>query len=76
MSEKNYFVGDRFSRLGGVYNGEKYILAECRADEVVLISLKTGDRWTDPVKVKNSIKMTELDYIEFTGDLPFEKVSK
>jgi len=46
---------------------EYYIVANSDINEVVLICLTDGQRWADPIKVKDVNAITRQEAIELTG---------
>jgi hypothetical protein len=56
--EPDVSVGTYYQSVG---SGEVYLLAQVDAGKVALISLDTGNRWRDPVRVKNAHAITEAE---------------
>jgi hypothetical protein len=54
-------VSQEFNR-----NGEKYVLAQVDAYMVALIGLNDGNRWADPVKVKDTRSVNEWEWAEIS----------
>ncbi|MFP4017787.1 MAG: hypothetical protein ACLFUH_00915 [Bacteroidales bacterium] len=68
---KNLIKEEYTPKLGDVffYGDRKYILAQTNDNTIALIGLHNGNRWNEPVKVKNNNNLTreELKKI-FTDD--------
>lgn len=64
--EYKYRVGDRFLRSGSI----EYMLTQVENDKVTLVGLETGNRWTNPIKVKLSDdrRITEEDLKRLSGN--------
>lgn len=59
---KTYKIGQRFkSRYG-----KKYMLVQSETDRVCLISLKGGNRWTQPIKVEDAYNITAEELNKIT----------
>ena len=67
--EVTYQIGDRFDN--NVY--EPHLLAQVDTKEVVLISLRYGNRFTDPVEVKNLFYITQQEFDMISGGVNFTK---
>jgi hypothetical protein len=65
-------VGDKFKYTG--FNW-KYILARLSNNEVILININNGNRWSNAVKVVDSHKITESEWEKLTGGETFTKIS-
>jgi hypothetical protein len=65
-----YLKPDRAREIGQIYramNGDHMMLCQCDLDEVVLIDLNDGNRWTNPTKVKNSYDISDNEWTEISG---------
>lgn len=58
-------IGQRFKNMDGV----EYILAQVYIDKVALICLTTGNRYCDPITVKDCMKISEDEWCKITGYL-------
>lgn len=63
-SEVFYEIGMRFKHCGV----EEYILAQTKKDVVCLISLRGGNRWENPVEVKDFKKITQQEFDKITDN--------
>jgi hypothetical protein len=54
--------GDRFE-----INGVWYLLAQFDSNKVALISLETGNRWTEPCSVKDSCHISRDEFYSISG---------
>ena len=64
--ESTYEMGDRF-----IVNGGECILAAVGILQFCLISLRDGNRWTEPVKAKSHIiTQEELNQMGMSGEVP------
>jgi hypothetical protein len=61
---KTRIVGQKIKTPEG-----KYIIAQVEANKVCLISLINGNRWADPIEVKNIGSITEEEFIKMSGEL-------
>jgi len=58
-----FSIGDLFQYQDDkYYNDEYYILAQTGNSEFNLISLKDGNRWTNPLRLDNKIGCYKLSY--------------
>ena len=75
-------IFDNEAEIGDVYlskrEGSHYILAQIGPGVVVAIGLKTGNRYTDPIRVKNISNITreELTEIFDTRLSDFQKINQ
>lgn len=60
-----YAYGMRFRTKEG--GGDEYIIAQIDTDLVCLICLTDGNRWTDPLKVGDSLNLTEEEFTILAG---------
>jgi len=67
--------GDRFT-IPCCWGDEENIIASISVNEVVLISLKDGNRWVSPVKVRNSNKITPAEFDTMLGSKRLEDIFK
>jgi len=64
--EGNVSMGDRY--LEGDYgHGGEFILAQTAPKMVCFISLSNGNRWVQPIKVKDSKNISMLEFIRMQG---------
>jgi len=66
--KRTYKLGQwfRFVSSGSEFDKGLYVLARVRADEIALIG-DDGDRWTDPVSVKDSRKISAEEFEKTRG---------
>ena len=69
--EVTYQIGDRFDNN----EYEPHLLAQVDTKEVVLISLRYGNRLTDPVEVKNLFYITQQEFDMISLGVKFTKQS-
>ena len=69
--EVTYQIGDRFDNN----EYEPHLLAQVDTKDVVLISLRYGNRLTDPVEVKNLFYITQQEFDRISGGVKFTKQS-
>lgn len=50
------------------YQDDIYVLATCNLDSMTLISLKTGNRFCNPVDVQNTQNVTKKEFIAMGGN--------
>jgi hypothetical protein len=64
-----YLKPDRVRNIGQIYHyGENYmLLCQCDHNEVALIDLDDGNRWTFPVEVKDPYDISDDEWTEITG---------
>lgn len=53
--------------------GDQYILAQVGIDVVCMICLKSGNRYIEPVNVKDSWNITKDEFFVITDNDPFTK---
>lgn len=70
-SPKIYHVGQRFTH----YNGE-YILANTNFKTISLISLRNGNRWSNPIKVANVHAITGKEMRQLTRSGEFKPIEE
>lgn len=74
MAKTKRFIGQKFRDL----NNQTYILAQTAPSKVSLISLNTGNRYCEGVKVKNIFSITPNQWTKITGTTGaryFKKIS-
>lgn len=54
--------------------GSLHVLAQCDALFVVAISLESGNRYSDPRRVKNTSRITEQEMEKIVGDYSYNYV--
>lgn len=54
---------------------EEYILARCKPNILCLIGLQSGNRWEDPMNVKNCNDISQEEFDKITGGESFELIS-
>lgn len=69
---KKYKVGDKFSHVCG----GKYILARTKPNEIVLIDLEDGNRWSSPIAVNDCCNLTEDDVKKAVGCYELHEFTK
>lgn len=52
----------------------KYILAQTSEDRVCLINLSDGNRWNNPVHVKDVLNITSIEWKRITTEDKFELI--
>jgi len=62
--EETYCMGDRFK----LDDGEEYLLAQVAPNMVSLISLNSGNRYRDPIKVDNPLSITKEELMQMSGE--------
>lgn len=63
INEENKIKIGQFYIIKGVgVTNEKFFLCQVEASMVCLISIQTGNRWNDPVKVKDVFNITEEEF--------------
>jgi hypothetical protein len=73
LDRTTYKVGDRFQYAGEIE--DCFILAQVSCAKVCLISLKSGNRWIEPVKVNSLRKITQEEFDGITSyDYLFTKI--
>ena len=74
-------MGQRFLNISpnSMFKGDEYLLASVDSGRLALISLKTGERWRDGVKVEDVENVSKTEWFDIassvvTGDVIFEKI--
>lgn len=69
--ETTYAIGDKFVFNGpGPFNGNCHILCSADGISISLIDIKTGERWTSPVRIKSISNLDETEVLETMGNYP------
>ena len=66
QEEKTYKIGDTFMHV----RCEPYIIARARANEVILTSLVSGNRFKNSIKVVDAESITESEFHVLTDEAP------
>lgn len=67
--ENSYHAGQRFSRTATSNNCYEYILARVSLFECVLINLEDGNRWSQPVNVKDPAHISREEFNRLCGKM-------
>jgi hypothetical protein len=77
VKKRTIRTGDLYRTRGDLYRtqGETYMLAQVGHNLGCLISLRDGNRWNDPVSIKDTehITLQELRQIKKDGSFTFYK---
>ena len=65
-----YKIGDRFHNE----DWGECLLCRVQTNKVCLIGLEDGNRWTDPVKVDDTYRITEEEFSRISGGEEFIKI--
>lgn len=68
MSE--YKVGQRYRYIGDEHSKQDLILAQVDFHKIALITLRSGNRWSDPVEVQSPLMITRSEWRRITNDEP------
>jgi hypothetical protein len=67
LFKSTHKLGNRY-----LYQGDEFILARVGINEVNLISLYNGNRWSDNIKVKDTDYITQNEFKILVGNFEFK----
>ena len=74
LDKPTYSIGDRLLFQRGVCKTEEFIIAQVKFYHVTFISIESGKRWTEPVKVENASEITQEEFEVMTSGYVFTKI--